>query len=176
MLLAILGFSFYIFFYSMYMKRNSIYSTFVGSIAGAMPPMIGYCSVEPHLNTCVMLILLSFIFWQIPHSYAIYILYLKDYKNAKIPVFPIKNGIQVTKYHIFLYILLFVFCSLMLTILGYTGYRYLFSVIFLGIIWLYLAWTGFCIQDDLRWARKILRFSLISIFMNSIMMAIDVII
>jgi len=173
MLLAILGFIFYVVFYSIYMKKNSIYSTFVGSISGAIPPVIGYCAVNNQLNICTIILLLIFIFWQVPHSYAIYIIYLKDYKNANIPVFPIKKGIWITKYYIFLYIFLFLIFSVMLTILGYTGYKYLLSTMFVGILWLYLSWTGFYIYNDIIWARKIFRFSLISIFIISIMMAID---
>ena len=56
---------------SLWMKRRSVYGTLVGSLSGAMPPVVGYCAVTGQFDTGAALLLLIFCLWQMPHSYAI---------------------------------------------------------------------------------------------------------
>lgn len=173
MLFVLIAFFIYVILYSLYMKRNSNYSTLIGSLSGAIPPVIGYCSVVNNFDLCAFILLLMFIFWQIPHSYAVTILYFDDYQRAKIPLFPIVKGILVAKYHIIVHILCFIFFSCMLTIMGYTGYKYLLCSFLLGFFWFFLGLQGLYITDNVIWARKLFRFSIILIFITSIMMSVD---
>ncbi|HXK00534.1 MAG TPA: heme o synthase [Buchnera sp. (in: enterobacteria)] len=172
-LLILIAFFIYVVLYSLYMKRNSHYSTLIGSLSGAIPPVVGYCSVIKHFDICAFILLLMFVFWQIPHSYAITILHFNDYKQVKIPLLPIVKGIMVAKCHIILYILCFILCSCTLTVMNYTGYKYLFCSVLLGFFWFYLGLKGFYITDNVLWARKLFRFSIILIFITSIMMSVD---
>ncbi|CAL4043741.1 heme o synthase [Buchnera aphidicola] len=173
MLLILMAFFIYVVVYSIYMKRNSIYSTFIGSVSGSIPPVVGYCSVVNNFDICAFILFLMFIFWQIPHSYAIAICYFNDYKKENIPVLPISRGILVAKYYIILYILCFIVLSLMLTIMGYTGYKYFLCLLLLGLAWLYLGIKGLYITNDFIWARELFYFSIILIFITSIMISID---
>lgn len=61
----------------------------------------------------------------------------------------------------------------MSTVGGYTGYRYLAAVAVLGLCWLCLAWSGYQAADDRLWARRLLAFSTLAIFVSSIMMPVD---
>ncbi|MFH7428983.1 UbiA family prenyltransferase, partial [Pseudomonas syringae group genomosp. 7] len=77
--------------------------TLVGSLSGAMPPVIGNCAVSNSFDFAALPLLVMLSLWQMPHSYAIAIFRLNDYRAAKIPVLPVKRGILVTKRHIMLY-------------------------------------------------------------------------
>ena len=68
-LFAAIGYVVYVGVYSLYMKRNSVYGTLVGSFSGAVPPVVGYCAVSGQMDTGAIILLLMFSLWQMPHSY-----------------------------------------------------------------------------------------------------------
>ncbi len=173
-LFAVLGFVIYVGFYSLYLKRRSVHGTLVGSISGAMPPVIGYCAASGSFDLAALTLLVIFSLWQVPHSYAIAIFRYKDYLAASIPVLPVERGIAVAKRHILLYILAFLLATLMLAFWGYAGVSYLVVAAAMGSYWLYLAWTGYQAMDDRLWARKLFFFSIYIITALSLMMAVDV--
>ncbi|MGW8160908.1 MAG: heme o synthase [Desulfobulbales bacterium] len=172
--IVLIGFTIYAGVYSLYLKRNSAYATLIGSLAGAAPPLAGYCAVTNRFDTGALILLSIFSLWQIPHSYAISIYRFQDFAAAAIPAMPIKKGIPSVKKHIFWYILAFMAASLMLTMGGYTGYSYLAVAAVMGFFWLHMAWTGFKASDNRIWARKLFVFSILIITVLNIMMSIDV--
>ncbi len=68
---AVFGYVIYVGVYSLYMKRNSVYGTFVGSLSGAVPPVVGYCAASGQFDMAAAILLGMFSIWQMPHSYAI---------------------------------------------------------------------------------------------------------
>ncbi|ARZ02002.1 protoheme IX farnesyltransferase [Yersinia ruckeri] len=173
MMLAVIGFIIYVGVYSLYMKRKSVYGTLIGSLSGAAPPVIGYCAVTGQFDTGALILLLIFSIWQMPHSYAIAIFRFKDYQAANIPVLPVIKGISVTKNHITLYILAFMVATLMLTLSGYAGYKYLVVAAAVSVWWLGMALRGYKATNDSVWARKLFIFSIIAITSLSVMMSVD---
>ncbi|CAM3729673.1 MULTISPECIES: heme o synthase [Rahnella] len=173
MWLAVMGFVVYVGVYSLYMKRNSVYGTLIGSLSGAAPPVIGYCAVSGQFDTGALILLLIFSLWQMPHSYAIAIFRFKDYQAAGIPVLPVVKGISVAKHHIIVYILAFMIATLMLTLSGYAGYKYLIVAAAVSIWWLGMALKGYKTENDVLWARKLFGFSIITIMSLSFMMSVD---
>ena len=171
--IVLIGFVIYVLVYSLYLKRNSVYSILIGSLAGAAPPLAGYCAVSNQFDTGAIILLLIFSLWQIPHSYAIAVFRFDDYTAAEIPVLPVKLGMPAAKKHILGYILAFIGATLMLTFSGYTGYIYLVVVVTMGLFWLYMAWSGYKTSDDRVWAKKLFVFSILSVTVLSLMMAID---
>ncbi|MGP1930290.1 MAG: heme o synthase [Arsenophonus sp. ET-YP4-MAG3] len=172
--LTFIGFIIYVCIYSLYMKRKSVYGTIIGSLSGATPPVIGYCSVSNKFDIGALILLLIFSLWQIPHSYAIAIFRFNDYQIANIPVLPVIKGIYVTKNHIFLYIFAFMIATIMLTISGYTGYKYLIVAAIVNLWWLCIAFSGFKNQNNnYLWARKVFIFSIVTITSLSVMMSIN---
>jgi protoheme IX farnesyltransferase len=171
--IVLAGFTIYVGVYSLYLKRNSVYGTLIGSLAGAAPPLAGYCSVSGRLDMGALILLSIFSLWQMPHCYAIAIFRWDDYAAAEIPVLPVKQAMPAVKMHILGYILAFIAATLMLAFGGYTGYSYLAVAVALGLQWLYLAWSGYKTSDDRLWAKKLFVFSILSIFILSIMMSID---
>ncbi|PEH55997.1 protoheme IX farnesyltransferase [Yersinia kristensenii] len=173
MWLAVIGFVIYVGVYSLYMKRKSVYGTLIGSLSGAAPPVIGYCAVTGQFDMGALILLLIFSLWQMPHSYAIAIFRFKDYQAANIPVLPVIKGISVTKNHITLYILAFMVATLMLTLSGYAGYKYLVVAAAVSVWWLGMALRGYKATNDIVWARKLFVFSIIAITSLSVMMSVD---
>jgi len=107
---------------SLYMKRNSFYGALIGSLAGATPPLAGYCAVTGRFDLGGLILFSIFSLWQMPHCYAIAIFRFDDYAAADIPVLPVKQGTTSAKKHIVGYILAFMAATLMLTFGGYAGY------------------------------------------------------
>ena len=173
MWLAVMGFVVYVGLYSLYMKRKSVYGTLIGSLSGAAPPVIGYCAVTGDFDTGAAILLAIFSLWQMPHSYAIAIFRFKDYQAANIPVLPVVKGISVAKNHITLYIIAFMVATLMLSLGGYAGYKYLIVAAAVSVWWLGMALSGYKTANDKVWARKLFVFSIVAITSLSFMMSID---
>src|ERR1700712_903932 len=172
-LFAVIGFVIYVGFYSLYLKRKSVHGTLVGSLSGAIPPVIGYVAVSNSFDLAALTLLVMFSLWQMPHSYAIAIFRFNDYLAASIPVLPVKRGIRVAKRHILIYIVAFLLATLMLTFGGYAGLNYLAVAAAMGMYWLYMAWTGYKAKDDTVWARKLFVFSIFTITALSVAMSLD---
>ncbi|WP_430460171.1 heme o synthase [Thalassolituus sp. LLYu03] len=171
---AAFGFVIYVGVYSLWMKRNSVYGTLVGSLSGAVPPVVGYCAVNGSFDTGAAILLLMFCLWQMPHSYAIAIFRFADYEAAGIPVLPVAQGISKAKLHIVLYILAFALVTVLLTATGYAGYGFLSVACATSLWWLGMALRGWKMDvNDIRWARQVFAFSIVTITALSVAMALD---
>lgn len=173
--IAIIGLFFYVVVYSLWCKRGSIYGTLIGTISGSTPPVIGYCAATNHLDLGALILFLILSTWQMPHSYAIGIYRMQDYKAANIRLLPIVKGIATTKWHMLGYIVLFIIATLLLPIFHYTGMIYFIVALILGIGWLQLAIRGFYTKNDVIWAKKMFGFSIICITVLSITMSLNAI-
>ena len=174
--IAVTGFVVYVAVYTMYLKRRSLHAPLIGSLAGATPPLAGYCAVSGQFDIGAIILLAIFTIWQMPHFYAIAIYRLDDYNAAAIPVLPAKRGITITKQHIIGYIVAFLVASMALTFQGYTGYRYMVVALVAGLIWLWFAFAGYNKPDERHWARKLFACSIVVIVVMNIMMSVDFVI
>jgi protoheme IX farnesyltransferase len=168
------GFFFYVYMYSRF-KRSSVHGTLIGAVSGAMPPVVGYTAVTNNFDSGALLLFLILICWQMPHFYAIGIYRKGEYAAAGIPILPVKNGIRITKINIFLFIMAFSIISPMLFFFGYAGYIYLGFSLLLSFSWLIFAVQGFWASDDVLWARKMFKFSLIVLTVLSVTIIFDAI-
>jgi protoheme IX farnesyltransferase len=160
--IAFIGFFFYVIVYT-FGKRQSEYGTLIGSVSGAVPPVVGYCAVTGHLDLAAALLFLILVFWQMPHFYAISIFRYDDYASASIPVLPIKKGLKRTKQHMLVYMVLFIFACDLLNLFHYTGITYLFCMTVLGIMWFGIGIRGINRANEKKWARSMFFFSLLLI-------------
>lgn len=150
---AWVGFAVYVFFYS-FLKYRLSSATLVGSIAGAMPPVIGYAAASSELDLGAWILFAIVVMWQMPHFYAIAIYRMEDYRKAQIPVLPLKKGIIDTQVQMLFYIAGFIVVSSLLTFTGYIHYSFLLITGFLGSLWFILGLKGLKLTDPVRWARK----------------------
>ncbi|CUJ32061.1 Protoheme IX farnesyltransferase [Achromobacter sp. 2789STDY5608633] len=171
--LMLIGYVVYVGLYSLILKRRSVHATLVGSISGAIPPVVGYCSVRGTLDTAAVALFVIFGIWQMPHSYAIALFRWKDYEAASIPVLPLVKGRHHAKRRIVLYIAAFIAAALALPALGYVGNLYLSTVLLSGVYWLKTALAGFSASDDARWARRVFAASIAAVVLISVAMSID---
>jgi protoheme IX farnesyltransferase len=174
LMFAAIGYVVYVGFYSLYMKRHSVYGTLVGSISGAVPPVVGYCAVTAQVDAAALILLLMFSLWQMPHSYAIAIFRYKDYAAANIPVLPVAQGIAKAKLHIVLYIPVFAVASVLLPLAGYTGWVFVTVACVTSFLWLVMALLGYRQEINVNsWARRVFIISIITITALSVTMALD---
>ncbi len=156
-----------------YWKRRSSYGTVVGSLSGAVPPVVGYCAVTGRLDAAALILFLILVMWQMPHFYAIAIFRLQDYQAAKIPVLPAVLGIDATKITMLAYIVGFILAASLLTWLGYAGYSYLVIIIALGLGWFWLGASGLKTIADIRWAKRMFACSLIVLLGFSLTISLE---
>ena len=160
--LALLGFFTYVFVYSR-LKTKTIHATIIGSIAGAMPPVIGIAAVTNRIDLPAILLFFILVFWQMPHFFAIAMYRFEDYTAAQIPVLPIVRGARIARRYMQSYIVLFTLAALSLGFLGYADRLYMSVAALLGVIWFAIAWRGNRDKGDAVWAKGVFRSSLIVI-------------
>lgn len=156
------GFFVYVLLYS-FLKSHTVYATAIGSIAGAIPPVVGYCAVSNHFDLGALLLFILLMLWQMPHFFSIALLHLNDYTLANIPVLPVKKGVAVTKMHMITYIFCFALTAPLLTLFHYTGLLYLIVSSGLSLIWLITCIMGIQDQHPQLWGKKMFRLSLLII-------------
>lgn len=157
-----IGFFVYVVLYSLW-KCRTIYGTAIGSIAGAVPPVVGYCAVSNHFDAGALILFMMLVLWQMPHFFAIALSHFDDYSAAGIPVLPVKKGMLRTKIHMVLYIVSFILVAALLSVFNYTGYVYLIVSTSVGLAWLWLCLQGFKRNDNQLWGRDMFRLSLVLI-------------
>lgn len=173
-IVAGIGFFVYVVLYSLW-KCHTIYGTAIGSIAGAVPPVIGYCAVSNRFDTGALILFAMMVLWQMPHFFAIALYHFNDYAAAGIPVLPVKKGALRTKIHMTIYIFGFILTATMLTLFHYTGYLYLLVTLTLGLAWMGLCLKGFKSNDDQQWGCHMFRLSLVLIAAISFVIPFDVV-
>ncbi|HUY62659.1 MAG TPA: heme o synthase [Candidatus Paceibacterota bacterium] len=172
-LVALGGFAVYVFAYTILAKRRSVYATHVGSIAGAVPPVVGYVAALGRLDLGALVLFLILCFWQMPHFFAIALNRRDDYAAAGVPVLPVVRGARSAKLQSAWYVAAFLVATILLAALGYAGVAYLVVAVVLGIAWLGLALVGLYADDDRRWARRMFVASLIVLTVLCVMMSVD---
>src|SRR5690606_14567183 len=137
--------------------RRHVSNTIVGSISGAIPPLIGWAAVEPALGTGAWALFLIMFIWQPPHFYALAMKRTEEYRAANIPMLPVVKGFHRTKKSMLAWVLLLFPLPFLLMELG-IGFIILATALNIG--WLVLAIRGFKAADDLKWAKKMFIYSL----------------
>ncbi len=172
--LAAGGFIIYVGVYGFF-KRRSVYGTLIGSLAGAVPPVVGYCSVTNHIDGGALLLFIVLALWQMPHFYAIAMYRYDDYKAANLPVLPVKKGMKAAKFQILLYIVGFIFATASLSLAGYTGYSFAIVMMLIGLAWLATGLWTLRTLSSTKWGRLMFRTSLLVIAVLSGMLSVGAI-
>lgn len=172
-LLGLLGLFVYVWVYTAWLKRTSVWSTTIGAISGAVPPVIGYTAVADQLDMGALILFMILFLWQPPHFWALGIRRLEDYKEAGYPLLPVVKGIFPTKISMMRYVVPLVPVSLLLYTYNYVGIFYLIASTLLGLIWVFMCARGFRATDDIRWSKGVFMFSINYLTLLFIIMVID---
>jgi protoheme IX farnesyltransferase len=154
-------------------KRRTIYSTLIGTIPGAVPPVAGYVAVTNTFDGGAWLLLLALVVWQMAHFFSIAIYRQKEYKAAGLPIMSVKQGAEATKQQIIFYIALFIPVVLLFTYFSYTGIVFAIGMLLISGMWLARAVRGLKQVDDEKWARGMFGFSLKVLLVFCLLLSVD---
>jgi protoheme IX farnesyltransferase len=155
---------FYVFIYTVWLKRRTPQNIVIGGAAGAFPPMIGWAAVTGDVSA-ISIALFGLIFlWTPPHFWALALYRSDDYRRAGVPMLPVVAGPRETKRQMLIYTLVLLPVALVPTLMGAVGWLYGAVALTLGLAFVGHAVTVWRAADDASGhgpARRMFRFSLI---------------
>jgi protoheme IX farnesyltransferase len=137
--LLALTIAFYIFVYTMWLKRRTPHNIVIGGAAGAFPPMIGWAAVTGNVSLESLLLFLIIFMWTPPHFWALALYRCRDYERVGVPMLPVVSGLQETRRQILIYSVLLVPLAVVPYFIGLAGIAYLVASVALGVTFLGLA-------------------------------------
>ncbi|SFE28650.1 protoheme IX farnesyltransferase [Lentibacillus persicus] len=148
---AFIGWFTYVVLYTMWSKRRYTLNTVIGSISGAVTPLIGWAALEPASHIVPIVLALIIFVWQMPHTFAIAIRKYDEYKAANVKMLPVVHGLEITKRQMVIYIACLLPLPFYLFSLG-TAFVVIATVLNLG--YLVLAFSGLFTENTRKWADK----------------------
>lgn len=146
----------YVIMYTMWTKRKYTLNTVIGSISGAVTPMIGWAAIAPSYHMVPIMLFIILFIWQMPHTFAIAMRKYSEYKAANVAMLPVVRGFKMTKRQMFVYIA----CLLPLPFyLGALGMVFVVLATILNVGFLAVSIRGFFAKDDDKWAYVMFMYS-----------------
>ena len=176
---AILLFStifFYLFVYTIWLKRLTPQNIVIGGAAGALPPVIGWTIATNSLSFEAITFFLIIFYWTPSHFWALSLYKAKDYEKAKIPMLPNTNGIEETKKKIFIYSLFMLPIVILPYYIGFTGKVFLISSLILTIYYNYVCYDLYKFKKnkfELNKAKKVFGYSIFYLFLIFVLFLLD---
>ena len=163
---ALLAFTilYYIYIYTIWLKRTSVQNVVIGGVSGALPPIIGWASVTGNISWQAFSLFAIIFIWTPPHSWALALYRSDDYKNCNVPMMPVIKGVLYTKKQIMFYSILMFFISLWPYFLNISSHLYLITAIISGLIFLYYAVNLFADTEQNHVAKKLFWYSIFYLF------------
>ena len=129
---------FYVFVYTIWLKRSTVENIVIGGAAGAVPPLCGWAAVTGHVDAAPLIMFAVIFLWTPPHFWALAIPYTDDYRSAHVPMLPVTRGAREATRRSLVYSIVTVFVSLTLYATGDVGLVYLgiAGALGVGLIWL----------------------------------------
>jgi protoheme IX farnesyltransferase len=154
---ALIGWFTYVVLYTFWTKRKYAMNTIIGSVSGAVTPLIGWAAVDSAFHVVPIVLFLLMFIWQVPHTFSIAMKRYDEYKAAGVPMHPVVYGFASTKRQVTVYIACLLPLPFYLTAVG-TPFVVLTTLMNIG--WLAIAIRGFFTKNDVKWARMIFVYSL----------------
>jgi len=123
---------FYVFVYTLWLKRHSDQNIVIGGAAGAAPALVGWAAVTDRVDLPAWVLFAVVFYWTPPHFWALAIRYRDDYAAAGVPMLPVARGVETTTKQMVLYAGLTAIASLLLVPVAGMGWIYLLAAIGLG--------------------------------------------
>jgi protoheme IX farnesyltransferase len=155
---------FYVFVYTIWLKRRTPQNIVIGGAAGAFPPMIGWAAVTGDVSAVGLALFLLIFLWTPPHFWALSLYRSDDYRRAGVPMLPVVAGARETKRQMLLYTLLLLPVALAPTLLGGVGWLYGAVALLLSVAFVAHALAVSRAADDRTGhpaAKRMFRFSLV---------------
>jgi protoheme IX farnesyltransferase len=171
--LALGGLLFYVFIYTIWLKRSSPQNIVIGGAAGAFPPLVGWAAMTGSVDLGAIYLFAIIFFWTPPHFWALALNKTEDYGKAGIPMMPNIHGIDETKRQMLLYTLMLVPLTVMPSVIGISGLFYGVAASLLGLRFLQLCWKILRETGVTPTTWKLYKFSLAYLALLFIAMAVD---
>ena len=173
--LAVSACLFYVFVYSLWLKRTSRQNIVIGGAAGAVPALVGWAAVTNELALAPWLLFAIIFFWTPPHFWALAIKYVDDYKAADVPMLPAVVSVRETARQMVCYTVVVIGLSIWFHVVAGTGVIYLAAAVVTG--GLFLWHTVRLLQNpDTRQAMRVFGFSITYLGALFVAMAVDVLV
>ena len=170
---------FYLFVYTIWLKRRTPQNIVIGGAAGALPPVIGWTIATGSLSIEPITFFLIIFFWTPSHFWALSLYKSDDYKKAKIPMLPLTNGIESTKLNIFIYSLMMLPIIVFPFLIDFVGLVFLVPALILTFYYNYLCYELYNYKKnkfDSKKAKSIFGYSILYLFLIFVLFLIDKII
>ncbi len=167
---------FYVFIYTIWLKRRTPQNIVIGGAAGAFPPMIGWAAATGDVSAVGLSLFLLIFLWTPPHFWALALYRSDDYRRAGVPMLPVVAGPRETKKQMLLYTLVLLPVSLVPTLLGAVGWLYGAVALVLGVGFIAHAVAVWRAPDDRRGhgtARRMFKYSLLYLAVSFAALPLD---
>ena len=159
---------YYLFIYTMWLKRRTPQNIVIGGAAGSFPPMIGWAAVTGSVSIESVLMFLIIFMWTPPHFWALSLYRARDYERVGVPMLPVVAGPRETRRQIWLYSLGLVVLAVVPYFIGFGGITYAVAAVVSGAFFLYFAWRVRTITEGReadKAARQLFGFSILYLFL-----------
>ena len=167
---------FYVFVYTIWLKRKTPQNIVIGGASGALPPVIGWAIATNGISFEPIILFLIIFIWTPSHFWALSLYKSEDYRKAKIPMLPITSGVKTTKFNIFIYALVLFPIALLPYFLNYFGLIYFFSATLLSSYYIFISYKLLKEKNsakEKKLAAKLFGYSILYLFMVFTSILID---
>ncbi len=176
-----LSIAFYVFVYTMWLKRRTPQNIVIGGAAGAFPAVVGWAAVTGSVDLVPLVLFAIVFFWTPPHFWSLALFANDDYRRAGVPMLPVISGAKETRRQIVIYTLLLLPLSLAPWYIGFSGRAYGIAALLLDGGFLFCVWrvlrdrqdaSGVSLTNDAP-ARRAFRYSILYLFVLFAALAVD---
>ena len=167
---------FYLFVYTIWLKRITPQNIVIGGVAGSLPPVIGWTIATNSISMASISLFLIIFLWTPSHFWALSLYKADDYKKANIPMMPLTNGIEKTKIYIFIYSLLMLPVIILPYAINFSGLIYLIPAMMLTIYYNFICYDLYKHKKNkfvLKKAKKVFSYSILYLFLIFVLFLID---
>jgi protoheme IX farnesyltransferase len=170
--LAVSAVLFYVFIYTIWLKRSTVENIVIGGAAGAVPPLCGWAAVTNSLHAAPLIMFAIIFLWTPPHFWALAIGYTSDYAQAGVPMLPVTRGAAEARKRSLVYAIATVATSLALYFTAEVGLFYLGVAAALGAAFIWLSWRQMRLATT-KAALSLFRYSLTYLALIFVAMMLD---
>jgi len=178
--LALSATAFYVFIYTMWLKRRSKQNIVIGGAAGAVPVLVGWAAVTNSLGWAPVLLFVVIFIWTPPHFWALAVRYRDDYEAANVPMLPVVASLRRTTLEILVYTVVMWMVTVLIGPAANLGWIYALSAMVLGGLFTFYAWRLYNHarndRADVGEAMRLFHFSITYLTALFVMMAVDVLV
>ena len=168
--------SFYVFVYTIWLKRKTPQNIVIGGASGALPPVIGWTIANNSLSFEPITFFLIIFFWTPSHFWALSLFKADDYKKANIPMLPLTDGIENTKKNILIYSIMMLPVVIVPYAIGFVGNVYLIISLLLTFCYIYICYDLYKFKKnkfEISKAKKVFSYSILYLFILFVLFLVD---